>query len=233
MAEQGTLCDNRLMKRHSNPLLTMIFDVVIFSFVLISAIWLFGYMEPSPENKWEYLHYFTVLSNLLGGVTAGIYIVYDFLILKGKMDHAPRRMFLLWLSSSGALGVTMRTVLFFLGPTQGYAIMYAQANMFMHLLTPLVVMLRTFLFGSRQDELRFKEHFLALFPMILYGAYYLINNYVHDGFNTPRYDWYGFGIVGKQWAWTIYLLMIAITEGINLGLYSLRKALINRNKLLV
>jgi hypothetical protein len=151
------------------------------------------------------LRYFTVLSNLLEGITAGIFCV---LILTGRQ---PRWAEILKLMAASAVALTFLTVMLFLGPLYGYPAMFKGANLFFHLVIPILAMAEyCILFLPR--KLDKKDKFLGAVPTLLYGCFYLINIAVNGVGKWPRTnDWYGFLNWGFAVGMIIFLLLILIS----------------------
>ena len=140
------------------------------------------------------LRYFTVLSNLLEGITAGIFCV---LILTGRQ---PRWAEILKLMAASAVALTFLTVMLFLGPLYGYPAMFKGANLFFHLVIPILAMAEyCILFLPRKFDK--KDEFL--------GA---VNIAVNGVGKWPRTnDWYGFLNWGFAVGMIIFLLLILIS----------------------
>ena len=132
------------------------------------------------------LKYFTVLSNLLQGVASLIYAV---ALLTGGAPLAVR---VLKYAATTSVALTFATVVCFLGPVFGFKGMYEGANLWFHLLTPVLAAL-DFVLLDRSGPIPFAASFVAIVPMALYAAFYVTNllvNGVGEGRHTN--DWYGF-----------------------------------------
>jgi len=123
------------------------------------------------------LKYFTILSNLLEAFASLIWLI--------KRNEELKYI------AAVSVTLTMITVLVFLGPIFGYFAMFAGANLWLHLLVPLMALLEVlFLNKTRFDR---KANFHAALPMVIYGIFYLGNILLNGVGEWPRSnDWYGF-----------------------------------------
>ncbi len=164
------------------------------------------------------LRYFTVLSNLLCGIAALIH-----LIALLRRSVAPWVLRLSYVAAV-AVGVTLMVVLLFLGPLYGYPEMLKGANLWFHLVIPLLAILDHILLeqGARPS---FRDTLLAVLPSFLYGLGYAANLLV-NGFGgewPDTNDWYLFFHWGTAVGIGIYAAILALTWGIALALRGLGK----------
>ncbi len=162
------------------------------------------------------LRYFTVLSNLLCGVAALIH--FCFLAVRGD---APRWVLRLSYVGAAAVGVTLMVVLLFLGPLYGYPAMLKGANLWFHLLIPLLAILDHILLepGERPS---LRETLLCLIPAFLYGTGYAANIAVNGvGAWPDTNDWYLFFRWGVPVGIVIYAVILLLNWGIALALRAL------------
>lgn len=141
------------------------------------------------SRGWGSLKYFTVLSNLLEGITSGIW-------LAGNVQHAgwkgSHRAEVLKYIACLCVFLTFATVMLFLGPVFGYHAMFTGGNLYFHLVIPVVAILEM-IFLVR-ETFSVKENILAVIPVICYGCVYLGNILINgrgdsvSGWN----DFYGF-----------------------------------------
>ncbi|MCR4562689.1 MAG: hypothetical protein K5694_05775 [Bacilli bacterium] len=201
------------MKKY-NLIITLIVDVAVFVSAAVSFFMMFfsggGVLQARNVAIFKY---FTVDSNVLLGLASLLMILVDILLLCKKEIN--KRVFTL-LYFAGATGTTLTlfTVLFFLGPVFGYPIMYVGANFFMHLLTPVLGLFRFLFLGLNGKKIDWKWSFVGVAPTLIYGIYYMINVYSHNGFGNPDYDWYQFGKGGPVVSIFVFLLMLAATYGV-------------------
>ena len=137
------------------------------------------------------LRYYTVLSNLLEGLAALLTVVFLALILAGKVKELPLWLTLLRYAGVTSVSLTFLTVMVYLGPVFGFNIMFNDANLYFHLLIPLLAIAEAvFLSG---EKLRFTDSFVAALPTLLYGIWYVINNLVNGREGNDIYYLFHFG----------------------------------------
>ncbi|MBO4678005.1 MAG: Pr6Pr family membrane protein [Oscillospiraceae bacterium] len=162
------------------------------------------------------LRYFTVLSNFLCGIAALIH--FCFLAVR---KSAPRWVLRLSYMGAAAVGVTLMVIMLFLGPLYGYREMLKGANLWFHLLIPLLAILDHILLepGERPS---FRDTFLCLIPVVLYGAGYVANLLINGVGEWPdTNDWYLFTIWGTPVAACIAMGILLLAWGIALALRAL------------
>ena len=132
--------------------------------------------------------FFTVLSNVFCAIAALVMAICQ---LRGGV---PRGVMIFKYLGTLTVTVTMFTVLFFLGPTQGYAKMLKNDNFYMHLIGPLLAIV-SFCFLEKVN-FTLPMALLGLIPVLLYGAVYLYKViYAPEGSRWE--DFYGFNANGK------------------------------------
>jgi hypothetical protein len=165
------------------------------------------------------LRYFTVLSNLLCGISAFIHLIV--LLAKGT---APVRILRLSYVAAAAVGVTLMVVLLFLGPLYGYGAMLQGANLWFHLVIPLLAALDHWLLEPGRERSR-REIPLAVIPTVLYGVCYLANILLNGVGEWPdTNDWYLFLHWGTPVGLGIFAGIIALNLGIAAALRALRRS---------
>ena len=158
------------------------------------------------------LKYFTVQSNLLEGAASLIW-----LIGKAVCGKEKRWITALKYIACTCVGLTFLTVMVFLGPLYGYPAMFQRANLFFHLLVPLLA-IAEFLLMNR-EPVGMGENLAAVTPPLLYGAVYLVNILVHEPTGDPyAYDLYGFLLWGMPVGIAIFAVICLVTFLIGLGL---------------
>ena len=166
--------------------------------------------------------YYTVDSNVLGGLVALAYICFEVALSKGKITRIPKILHLLRLAAATGLTLTMLVTAFFLIPQFGEHcyILYIDNNFFFHLTVPLLSII-TFIFFEPDTKLSLKDSVFGIITMATYAVFYTINVFVHLGNGHPLkdYDWYGF-LGGKITNAVIAIpAMLLITWGISLALW--------------
>ena len=156
------------------------------------------------------LRFFTVLSNLLCALTALCVAVCR---VAGSMPYAVG---VLKYVGTSAVAVTMLTVVFFLGPTLGYKMMFSGPDLWLHLICPALAVVSLLLWDK--PGMPFWMVFLGLVPVLLYGVLYLCRVFcAPEDRRWP--DYYGFNRGGK---WPLsYVAMGVGTFAVSLVLWLL------------
>jgi hypothetical protein len=193
----------------------------------VLAVWLsicFGMTEGEALSTrgLRSLKYFTVLSNLLFGVSCVIYAVFD---MRKDTGDMPLWLRVLRLASVCAVFLTFLTVALFLGRIYGYRSMFAGNNLYFHLVIPLLAVI-FFLFTDRRDALRTGQCMLCLIPVLMYGAGYILNILVNGRGEWPHSnDFYGFFNWGIPVGTAILACLLAGTLLLAVLLEKLKKIL--------
>lgn len=148
------------------------------------------------------LKYFTVLSNLLVGLTFLIIGICRFVSLLLKKDiRVPDFISILHFSAVLSVMITGVVVLFVLSPMllvlgKSYFTMLTDENLILHFLSPLFSVL-LFLFFLKEYQIRLLHCFLGMIPFAFYAIFYclnykleLVSAHLVDG--GRGYDWYFF-----------------------------------------
>ena len=168
------------------------------------------------------LKFFTVDSNLL----LGLVCLFDLLMTAaGRTEQSERLR--LWLDrliyiATVAVALTFTVVAAFFGPSIGYSGLYQGANLYFHLIIPVLGMV--FLCTLRRNRpIPLWETAAALIPALLYGLYYTATLLIF-GVHFPDTDWYGFAAGGVSGSvimaggiflttWLLALLLRALSGG--------------------
>ena len=162
------------------------------------------------------LKYFTVLSNILCGIIAVLWVV--LYILDKKLPAVWK------LVSSSAVVLTMIIIAAFLAPLYPDLNLYEGSNRYFHLIVPLIA-LAEFVLMETKTEIPFKYTFVAAVPSLLYGMAYLVNNLVNGIGQWPETnDWYGF----LNWGYPVGILIFAGIVLLNWGVTLLLRFLNRR-----
>lgn len=175
---------------------------IITNILIIILVSVGTYMTMTYRSAWmEFqmrgimcLRYFTVQSNLLAGITAVIALFHQ-----GKTTKVLKFM------SATATGLTFAVVALFLGPVYGYWRMYKRANLFFHLIVPLLSMIDYILLTDALKEMKWKIACTML--TVIYGCGYILNILINgQGGRYPHNnDFYFF----LRWGWGVALLIFA------------------------
>lgn len=118
------------------------------------------------------LRYYTTLSNVFSALVCGAFLFVELKNCTLCGVPFPHWLIVLKYISTATVTCTMLTVLFFLGPTQGYGVMLGGTSLFTHLIGPLLAIL-SFMLLEDFDSISIKEAALGLIPTIIYSAVYL------------------------------------------------------------
>lgn len=162
------------------------------------------------------LKYFTVLSNLLEGIASVLYARELRLLGNGKRERTAHAVFVLKFTSTVCVGLTFLVVVLFLGPLFGLAAMYIGANLWFHLMIPLLSMAEL-VFLEHNEHISIRDTLWALLPVLLYGSVYLLNVLLNGVGDWPdRNDFYGFATWGVPIGILIFTVILGIQWGIAL-----------------
>ena len=178
------------------------------------------------------LIFFTVLSNLLVGVAALICLPFNIVgIAKKKL--LPKGVYVFKLIATASVAVTFVVATALLPILSGSTIpaqygdfSFQKVEFFMHLIIPAAAMLG-FIFFDHTEKVKFPVTILAIIPVALYGAFYILNYFLHFKSVNESYDWYGFvSEPGKEG------IAIAMFAGVFVGAFVLAAILFLLNRLL-
>ena len=152
----------------------------------------------------ENLKFFTVESNLLVGIVHLISLLYD-------ASGSGKRLWLERLNyvATVAVSLTFTVVVVIFGPGVGYGEMFRGANLFFHLIIPLLAIV-SFCVFHRTRRVPMRETALALIPTVLYGLYYT-GTLFRYGVHFPETDWYGFAAGGAVGSVITAAMILLIT----------------------
>lgn len=212
------------MNTKARHILALVLDVATVIMVVVASIMMFNYGGNALAVKGIYsLRYFTVQSNMLLGAILVIALPFDVSLLLGKRNESPLPIRVLNLVGTIGTTITMLTVLFFLGPTMGYAFMFSEANLLFHLLIPIAGLIRVIFFEGEGDSPKWQVSFFGLIHLFGYGLFYLFNVAIHNGYGQTDYDWYGFGTNGLGIAILTFVIMLVGAFFLTWGLLMLQR----------
>lgn len=188
--------------------ISLVLDIlisVVFLYAWLKMIFAWGDNGTISASGLRNLKYFTVLSNLLMGVASALSVVYTIRKLRQNTD-IPSWLTRLRLAGAAAVTLTLLVVLLFLWPVFHIPGLYSGANLWLHLLIPLMA-IASFVLGAT-EPISLKESIVSMVPMLIYGAWYVANNIIYGTGEWPdTNDWYGF----LTWGWGVgILILIAI-----------------------
>lgn len=203
-----------------NTKTSLILNIIIFAFVLIATIFMYagiefmGHAALLTAESVKMLQFYTVQSNLLIGIIAGVMAIYEILYLNNKIKRIPNIIYLLKLIFTVGVSITLFVVVFYLAPITGKnaPTLFMNSNLFFHLLVPILAIV-SFIFFEKTNEIKFKYLTFAILPTLLYGIYYAINAYSHveNGKIDIAYDWYGFAQAGIIGTIIVFIVVIGLS----------------------
>jgi len=180
---------------------SFIINIAIFGLVIMSTVFMMTGYEFMGEGlkltatKVEALKFFTVDSNLLMGLIAIIFAVYQILYMTCKIEKIPTAIYVLKLTGTVGVVLTFITTACFLAPflVDDYFSLFTNSNLFFHFVIP-VMSLITFVFLEEMGAIRWRYSFIGMIPMVIYSIFYSITAISHaeNGKVPFQYDWYGF-----------------------------------------
>ena len=185
--------------------------VRVFINLIIIGLVLFAYIFMTLRKGGELsstgvaaLKYFTVESNLFAGLTSIIWIAYTF--TKRKNNQVIERLKYI---SAVSVFLTFIVVVAFLAPLYGFDKMYTNANLYFHLIVPILAVV-DFVFFSECSFTK-KDNILCIIFPLIYGVFYILNILINGIGKAPNYnDWYGFLNWGIATGAIIFILILLL-----------------------
>lgn len=148
--------------------------------------------------------YYTILSNMFSALFALITLPVHFKELFTGKNRKTKWVTGMDLVSANVITVTLLVVLCFLGPVAGYGAMFEGVNLFMHLITPLLVLAAYFI--RPKEKLPFGLCFICALPTFCYGILYFFQVLVAPQWGLPGWpDFYFFNAAGL---WYVFAVVI-------------------------
>lgn len=200
--------------------------VTIATIFMMSGVFFMGEEKQLTETGIGLFKFFTVQSNVLMGVIAFVFMMYEILLLKNKIKLIPTWLYIAKHIFTVSVALTFLTAALFLAPgaENGYFSLFKNSNLFYHFLIP-VISIVTFVFFEKNDRIKFKYVFAGLVPMLLYGIFYTVNVFMHTDNEKiiPKYDWYGFVAGGVSSILILFPIMLLTTFFISFFLWKNNK----------
>ena len=211
-------------------------NIVLFLLVIVGSVLAFGEIYIFPTQQIDrgggLLKFFTVQSNLFGGVTSLLYVI--FLLrkrIKGK--SIPVSIHVLRFVATIDLLITFLVVALFLGfiVADGYLSLFVNANFLFHFLIPVLNVI-SFLFFEKKTSLKFWNIFVGLAHLDAYAVFYFVVAFTHfhDGHVTLEYDWYAFAQFGVGIAIAFAVIVLGLGFLVAYALFSINNK-ISKQKL--
>ena len=156
---------------------------------------------------------FTVDSNILAGLTMLLCVPYTIDGIRTGYYHLPDWVVVLMYISVTAVSLTFLVSLFILAPVKGFTLIFSGSRFFLHGVCPVLSIL-TFCCFINSHLIRFAETLLAMVPVFIYTAVYIIMvlfiGEEHGGWS----DFYGF--VTRVPFWVSLVVILPLCFGITL-----------------
>ena len=169
-------------------------------------------------NSLSVFKYFTFQSNIYMGIVALIYAYYQFLIIKKKKEKISHVLAIFNRVGVTAVTLTFLVVIAFLAPGYGYDKMYNNANLFFHLLVPVLAIINFVVF-TKNEKCHFAHTLYPIIPCVLYGIVYLIVVVSLNAYGDLKIDFYNFGKDGPLMGVLNFLIIISFSYIIGVVLY--------------
>ena len=206
--------------------ISMILNCLIVILVIFSIIAMMtGFEFTGPNTLLSDTHvnvfkFFTVDSNILAGLSCLLLFVAEYINIKKKKNISKIVSVLKFMGTVSVM-LTLIVTLFFLAPSSSARLVdfYQNSNLFFHLIVPLLCLV-SFVFYDPID-IKFKDTFFGVIPMLIYAVYYLTAVYTHlyHGKVLWKYDFYGFLKWGPQSVLLVAPIIILFTYLIGLCLW--------------
>lgn len=180
----------------TKTILSLIFNLLVFICTVCSIISYF-FVEPNVliSNGFDSFKYFTTDSNVLAAIIGAVVAVYDILILAGKRDSLPKPVVILKFIAAACVTLTMTVTLLFLMPFYGTFVI-AGPLFIVHVSSPALTLI-SFVFFETVHRIGIPKSFLALIPMLLYGAVYYVEVFLIGEANGGWKDFYAYNRDGN------------------------------------
>lgn len=166
------------------------------------------------------LKYYTCLSNIFAGLVSGLTVFC--LLITGLKAPLPMWLTLLKYAAAVSVCLTFCVVVVFLGPRMGYKPLFAEEQLCLHAVGPLLAVF-SFLCSPFIPKMNSSASFIAVIPTALYGIGYAANilkNGIGEGEETN--DWYGFAMGGVKSIPIAFAIILTVTWGMAAGMLALR-----------
>ena len=182
-----------------------IFNCLIVLLETVALLWMMcgNTVNLLTGTKLQVLKFFTVDSNILMGLAAIISALWQYRVLKKRAEEIPLYVKVLKLTATAGVTLTFFVTVFFLWPTTfdkyGPFFLFEESNFLFHLVNPVLSII-VFVLFEKTDQIKIKQTFFALLPILLYSIYYILITlaHTHNGVIESGYDWYGFFMFGPM-----------------------------------
>ena len=161
---------------------------------------------------------FTVDSNILAGLSMLLCIPYTIDGLRTGYYHLPDWVVVLMHVAVTAVTLTFLVSLFILAPIKGFSLIFTGSRFFLHGVCPVLCII-AFCCFINSHLIRFREALLALVPVLIYTAVYLVMVVFIGEERGGWNDFYGFATRAPLWLSfaVIFTLTVCIVFLLRLG----------------
>ena len=221
------------MKKLKVSIILNLIIVILTLFSTISMFLGFHFMSSNivlSSTSIDVFKFFTVDSNVFGGVVSFILLIYEVLYLK-KKTSIPKYVYILKYMACVGLLLTFITTACFLAPFSNYPfyMFYLNSNFFYHFMIPVLYFISFVFFED--CSLKFNDTFLGIIPMVTYSIYYIINvvSHLNNGVVLYKYDFYGFLRGGLNTIGIVVLTIYLVTYIMSLIIYFIKRRFYENN----
>ena len=200
-------------------IVAFIINVIVFAL----AIYCLVSLIKSALNGNNRFIYFTNISNLIVGFLASVNAMFLLISVIKNESCVPKIFTLIKVIAISMTTLTFFTVLFVIGPIDGYVKNYSGRNFLTHLIIPLSVLI-SYLFLEEKQDFRWEFSFLILIPLSIYSIFYVANVVILK-------TWPDIYFINKQGLWYLFLLAFLVGDfAIGQGMYFLKKLISNTRR---
>ena len=132
--------------KKSSLIISFIMNIIIFIFVVLGIIFMMtgfkfmGNHEVLSSTGLSPFRFYTVDSNIFVGVASLILVIYESLLLEGKIKEIPKYVYVIKYIGTVAVTLTFLVTLLYLAPMFGdkFILLYLNSNLLFHLIVPLL-----------------------------------------------------------------------------------------------
>lgn len=193
------------MSSKSKTVLSLILNLTVAVVTTGIVISYFFVESPIRTDGWDSFRFFTTDSNVLAAIAAVIVAVYDIKILRKKIDKIPHVVIVFKYIASVGMALTFSTVMAFLIPVYGPALLLGETGFHMHVFAPLATIFSIMLL-EKHSRIAFAESLLGMLPIVTYGAVYFTEVLLITEQNGGWSDFYAFNL-GGYWYITLSAML--------------------------
>lgn len=157
---------NKVKKSYYLNIAILILEVFSLGWMM-SGFKVFAKTDLLLASKFEMVKYFTIDSNLIMGIISLIALIGQRRVLTGKSEKVPSYVGVFKLLGTTGVVLTMLVTLFFLVPTMGIGVAITDANLFLHVINPIISII-CFVLYEKSSNIKFKHTITACLPLVFY-----------------------------------------------------------------